>query len=133
MNTSGHLSNFPQSDSYPRVQMTSECQRNPTGWPGIWMNTTVLKVLREIHLGLLITELDMRWNMRIRRGWPRTTKRVLSQSGFVLFECHGTVYPREREKERERERESRTHHKPEKERKDITYAWKMNEHVTCKI
>ena len=51
-------------------------------------------------------------------------KRVPSWSGFALFGCHCVFYLRERgrERERERERESITHHKLEKERKDITYA-----------
>ena len=67
------------------------------------MNTTFLKVLQKVLLGLLITEPNVERRDRIRRRRPRT-KTIPSRSGFTRFGCHDTVYPRERERER-RERE----------------------------
>ena len=65
------------------------------------MNTMVGEVLREVLMGLLITELDVK-RSRIRRRCPRM-KRVPRQSGFMLW-CHAqTIRKRERERERDRE------------------------------
>ena len=50
-------------------------------------------------MGLLITEPNMKGKIRRRR--LGTMKRISSQSGFVLFRCHSTVYLREREREKE--------------------------------
>ena len=59
------------------------------------------EVLREVLMGLLITELDVK-RSRIRRRCPRM-KRVPRQSGFMLW-CHAqTIRKRERERERDRE------------------------------
>ena len=67
------------------------------------MNATFLKVLKEVLLGLPIMELNVkRGKGKIRRRKART-KKVLSQSGFVL-RCHVQSI-------RERERERETHHK----------------------
>ena len=49
-------------------------------------------------MGLLITEPNMKGKIRRRR--LGTMKKISSQSGFVLFRCHSTVYLRERERER---------------------------------
>ena len=68
------------------------------------MNATFLEVLREVLPGLLITEPNVEGDKRIRRRRPKTLKRISSQSGFVHFRYHSTVYSRERERERERER-----------------------------
>ena len=99
------------------------------------MNTTFLEVLKEVHLGILIIEPNMRWNRRkSKRGWPRTTAKVSSWSGFLLFGCHKEVLcvcVREREREREKER-IETQHKFRIERRKRMHAWKMHEHVTCK-
>ena len=80
----------------------------------LWMNAMFLKVLKEVLLGLPITEPNVkRGNGRIRRRRPGT-KRVPSRSGF-RFRCHAqSIRERERERSRERERER------ERERKRIT-------------
>ena len=53
----------------------------------LWMNATFLNVLKEVLLGLPVTEPNVkRGNGRIKRRRPRT-KRVLSWSGFAL-RCH---------------------------------------------
>ena len=65
------------------------------------MNNTSLKVLREVFLGLLIMKSNVKRG-KSRRKRPRTRKKVLSQSRFVLFGCHSAIYPRERERERTR-------------------------------
>ena len=68
------------------------------------MNTMVGEVLREVLMGLLITELDVK-RSRIRRRSPRM-KRVPRQSGFMLW-CHAqTIRKRERERERETNRKT---------------------------
>ena len=66
------------------------------------MNTTFLKVLQEVLLGLPITETNMKRGDNIKRRRPGI-KRVPSRSGLMRFGCHYTVYSRERERERERE------------------------------
>ena len=68
------------------------------------MNNTSLKVLREVLSGLLIMKSNVKRG-KSRRKRPRTRKKVLSQSRFVLFGCHSAIYPRERERGQE------THHK----------------------
>ena len=67
------------------------------------MNATFRKVLREVLMGLLIMELNMkRGNGKIRRRRRPETKRVPSRIRFALG-CHA-LFIQERERERERER-----------------------------
>ena len=75
------------------------------------MKARFMKVLKEVLLGIPITEPNVkRGNRRIRRRLR--TKRVPSWSGFVL----GCYVQSKRERERERERERNTS-QPEKEKK----------------
>ena len=78
----------------------------------LWINTTFLKVLREVLTGLLITEPNVKKGKRTRRRGrrrrrrrrrrrTRTSKRIPAWSRFAL-RCHSAVYPREREREREK-------------------------------
>ena len=62
-----------------------------------------LEFLKEVCLGLLIMESNMRgYERNRRRRRPETLKRVSSRSRFALFGCHNAVYPRERERENKR-------------------------------
>ena len=72
------------------------------------MNATFVEVLKEVRFGLLITEPDVERNGRIRRGSPRTLKRIPNRSGFALFRCHSAVYLREREREKKKKKEQNT-------------------------
>ena len=89
---------FPSSSPNDMGERSvEEIQQNDLAF---WMNAMGLEVLKEVCLGLLIMELNMRgyWRNR-RRRWLGTLKRVPSWNGFVLFGCHDVVYPKEREKE----------------------------------
>jgi len=61
------------------------------------MNATFLKVLKEVLLGLPITEPNVKSGNGIRRRKPGT-KSVLNRSGFALG-CHAqSIQEREKEK-----------------------------------
>ena len=97
------------------------------------MNAASWKVLREVRLGLLIMELDMGGG-RIRGRCPRT-KRILRRSGFS-FRCHRATNrekERKRERERQRRRKAPTQINIKIKINEGTYAWKMHEHVICKL
>ena len=69
------------------------------------MNNMVLEVLKEVRIGLLITELNMRGNKRIRRGLEEddSEPRKGFQAGvYFLYLGAITQFIREREREREK-------------------------------
>ena len=71
----------------------------------LWMNAMFLKVLKEVLLGLPITEPNVkRGNGRIRRRRPGT-KRVSSRSRFALRWPMHSLSERKRERERHRDRD----------------------------
>ena len=96
----------PQGFLHKRIPLPS---LNDIGWRSVekvrqnnmtlQMNIMFLKVLKEVLLGLPITELNVKRRDRIRRGRRiGTLKRILAWSRFAL-KYHSTVYPRERERE----------------------------------
>ena len=96
----------PQGFLHKRIPVLSP---NDTGWRSVrkvrqnnmtlQMNIMFLKVLKEVLLGLPITELNVKRRDRIRRGRRiGTLKRISTWSRFAL-RCHSTVYlGRERER-----------------------------------
>ena len=90
------------------------------------MNATFVEVLKEVRFGLLITEPDVERNGRIRRGSPRTLKRIPNRSGFALFRCHSAVYLRERERERKKKRTKHNTTKNRNEKKERMHEKCMN-------
>ena len=61
------------------------------------MNATFFKVLREVLLGLFITESNVGRGNGIKRRRTGILKRILGRSVFTHFGCHA-VYPRKRER-----------------------------------
>ena len=53
-------------------------------------------------------------------------KRISSQSGFVLFRCHSTVYLREREREKEQKYNTAKNRNEKRERmhEECTNMWR---------
>ena len=125
MSTIRHFSGFPQRDSYPRVRMTSgkamsEKSDRMTwryGWtPRFWKfskkSVLAFSSRNQIWEGTGGSEED---DLEPWRGfWAGVDLHALGDMVLSI---------------RERER---VEHIMNQKRKDITYAWKMHEHVTCK-
>ena len=82
------------------------------------MNTTFLKFLQEVLLGLLITEPNVKRRDRIKRR-RLGTKRIPSWSGFMRFGCHSVVYLRERKRDRQTKQNKIMIRNKEEKRKGI--------------
>ena len=94
------------------------------------MNASSLEVLRKVLSCFIIIKLYVRRSGVRRRRCP-ITKRVMGWSGFSFRRHKATNRKKEREKETPRKAPTQINIKVKIN--EGTYAWKMHEHMTCKL